>query len=50
MASKGVGPGKAKPEKADDLKKGGNVLDAILRPKMASEGWSPPFETEINHF
>lgn len=36
MAAKGGAKGKA--EKPDDLKKGAGVLDAILRPKMASEG------------
>jgi hypothetical protein len=29
---------KAKPVKVDEIKQGGNVLDAILRPKMAAEG------------
>ncbi len=37
-AEKGSAAAKAKPAKVAEIAVGGNVLDAILRPKMAAEG------------
>jgi len=40
-AEKGSAAAKAKPAKVAEIAVGGNVLDAILRPKMAAEGLRP---------